>query len=107
MSIIDYVITDAQLMAASGNVQVDNTDIGCSDHFIVWMELGRLTNRSRKEKRVIKRWRLDRLTNEEVKVSYQEALKAEVHSFSASIKNKVQMGIKGHELVSVLVSGFA
>ena len=55
-------------MAASGNVQIDNTDIGCSDHFLIWMELGRLTNRSRKEKRVIKRWRLDRFTNKEVKV---------------------------------------
>ena len=32
----DYVITDAQLMAASGNVQVHNTDIGCSDRFLVW-----------------------------------------------------------------------
>ena len=55
MSIIDYVVTDAQLMAASGKVQVDNTDIACSDHFLVCMELGRITNRSRKEKRVIKR----------------------------------------------------
>ena len=64
------------------------------------MELGRLANRSRKEKRVIKRWRLDRFTNEEVKVRYQEALKAKVHSFSESIKNKVQKGIKGHKLVS-------
>ena len=44
---MSIVITDAQLMVASGNVQVDNTDIGCSDHFLVWMELGRLTNRSR------------------------------------------------------------
>ena len=51
MSIIDYVITDAQLMAASGMVQVD---IGCSNHFLVWMELGRIANRSRKEKRVCK-----------------------------------------------------
>ena len=36
-SIIDYVITDAQLMAVSGNVHVDITDIGCSDHFLVWV----------------------------------------------------------------------
>ena len=42
------------------------------DHFLVWMELGRITNRSRKEKRVIKRW-LDTFTNEEVKLRYQEA----------------------------------
>ena len=40
-SIIDYIITDPQLMAVSGNVHVDNTDIGCSDHFLVWVELGR------------------------------------------------------------------
>ena len=40
----------AQLMAASGNVQVDNIDIGCSDHFLAWIELGRITNRSIKEK---------------------------------------------------------
>ena len=35
-------------MAASGNVQVDNTDIGCSDHFLVWMELGRVANSNNK-----------------------------------------------------------
>ena len=58
------------------------------------MELGRIANRSRKEKRVIKMWSLDRFTNEEVKVRYQEPLKAEVHSFLESIKNKVQKGIK-------------
>ena len=33
-SIIDYIITDPHLMAVSGNVHVDNTDIGCSDHFL-------------------------------------------------------------------------
>ena len=63
------------------------------------LELGRIANRSRK-KRVIKRWRLDRFTNEEVKVRCQEALRAEVHSFAESIKGMVQKGIKGHELVS-------
>ena len=39
-SIIDYIITDAQLLEVSGNVHVDRTDIGSSDHFLVWMELG-------------------------------------------------------------------
>ena len=67
------------------------------------MELGRITNRSRKEKRVIKRWRLDRFANEEVKVRYQEALKAEVDTFSESIKDRVQEGIKGHELVNLVL----
>ena len=57
---------------------MSTTDIGCLDHFLVWMELGQ---------RVIKRWRLDRFANKEVR--YQEALKADVHSFSESINNKI------------------
>ena len=37
-SVIDYVVTDMQLMR---DVQVDATDIGASDHSLKWMELGR------------------------------------------------------------------
>ena len=40
-SIIDYIITDAQLLEVSGNVHVDGTDIESSDHPLVWMKLGR------------------------------------------------------------------
>ena len=40
-------------MRASGYVHVDSTDIGCSDHYLVWMELGRTTKTTRKAKRVI------------------------------------------------------
>ena len=43
-AVIDYVVTDIQLMRESGDVQVDATDIGTSDHFLVWMELGRVAN---------------------------------------------------------------
>ena len=57
-SIIDYIITDAQLLQVSGNVHVDGTDIGSSDHLLVWMELGRASKTSKKRKRVIRRWRL-------------------------------------------------
>ena len=32
-------------LSVSENVHVDNTDIGCSDHFLVWMELGRTAKR--------------------------------------------------------------
>ena len=39
--------------SVSGNVHVHNIDIGCSDNFLVWMELGRT---AKKEKRVIRRW---------------------------------------------------
>ena len=37
-SIIYYIITDAQLLEVSGNVHVDRTDIGSSDHFLVGIE---------------------------------------------------------------------
>ena len=47
---LDYFVTDAQLMKASGDVHVDSTDIGCSDHYLVWMELGRTTKTTRKAK---------------------------------------------------------
>ena len=70
-SIIDYVITDAQLMAVSGNVHVDITDIGCSDHFLVRVELGRTAKNSKKGKCVIRRWNLDRFGDDEVKLRYQ------------------------------------
>ena len=62
------------------------------------MELGR-ANSSRKEKRIITMCRLDRFANEEVKLRYQETLKAEVHSSSESIKSKMQKAMKGHDLV--------
>ena len=73
-SIIDYIIiTDAQLPEVSGNVHVDGTDIGSPYHFLVWMELGRASKTSKKRKRVIRRWCLDRFGDDEVK------LKVEVH----------------------------
>ena len=59
-SIIDYIVTDAHLMEASGDVHVDSTDRGCSDHYLVWMELGRATKTTRKARRVIRKWRLER-----------------------------------------------
>ena len=93
-------ITDPQLMAVSGNVHVDNTDIGCSDHFLVWMELGRTAKNFKKEKRVIRRWRLERFDEDEVKLRYQNALKAEVHGFSESINSKLEEGKKGYDLVN-------
>ena len=79
---------------------VDGTDIGSSDHFLVWMELGPATKTSKKRKRVIRRWRLDRFGDDKVKLSYQNALRAEVHRFSENIRSKVERGMKGQELVN-------
>ena len=95
-------ITDAQLLEVSGNVHVEGTDIGSSDHFLVWMELCRATKTSKKRKRVIRRWRLDRF-GDEVKFSYQNALRAEVHRFSENIRSRVERGMKGQKLVNEVV----
>ena len=38
---------------------MDGTDIGSSDHFLVWMELSWASKTSKKRTRVIRRWRLD------------------------------------------------
>ena len=59
----------------SGNVIVD---IGCFAHFLVWMEIGRVTKRGKKVKRVLRRWRLERFDDADVRVTYQKALQAEV-----------------------------
>ena len=82
---------------------MDGTDIGSSDHLLVWMELGRASKTSKKRKRVIRRWRLDRFGDDEVKLSYQSALMAEVHEFSESTKSKIERGMKGQELVNEVV----
>ena len=61
--------------------------------YTVWMELGRAAKNSKKGKRVIRRWRLDRFGDDEVKLRYQNGLRAEVHGFSESIKRKVEGGM--------------
>ena len=47
-SVID-IITDVQLMRTSGEVHVDFTDIDMSDHFLVWLKLGRVAKCCRKQ----------------------------------------------------------
>ena len=64
------------------------------------MELGRTTKTTRKAKRVIRKWRLERFEDREVKLKYQNALRAEVSGFSESIRGKIEKGMKGHSLVS-------
>ena len=87
-SIIDYIITDAQLLEMTGNVHVDGTDIGSSDHFLVWMALGPASKTSKKRTRVIRRWRLDIFGDDEVKLSYQNALMAEVQNSQRVLRVK-------------------
>ena len=43
------IITDSQLLRESGDVCIDSTDIGMSDHFLVWLELGRTAKKKTTE----------------------------------------------------------
>ena len=52
---------------------------------------------------MIRRWCLDRFGDDEVKLSYHNALVAEVHEFSESTKSKIERGMKGQELVNEIV----
>ena len=95
-----YIVYDARLMEASWDVHVDSADVGCSDHYLVWMKLGRITKNTRKAKRVIKKLRLERFEDKEVNFKYQDVLIAEVSGFSESLQGKIKRGMKGHSLIS-------
>ena len=75
---------------------IDNTDNGMSDHFLVWLELGRTAKNSRKQKRTIRRWCLDKFGDDVVREMYCEALQAEVEAFSEQME---EGGMRGNELV--------
>ena len=57
-------------MPKSGDVCIDSTDIGMSDHFLVRLELGRTAKNSRKQKRTIRQWRLDKFGDDVVREKY-------------------------------------
>ena len=99
-SVIDFIVTDMQLMRESGEVNVDSTDIGESDHFLVWVKLGRVAKCCRKQKHIIRKWCLDKFVEDGVKEKYWQALNAEVESFSERIREKVAQGMRGRELIS-------
>ena len=78
---------------------IDSTDIEISDHFLVWLELGRTAKNSRKQKCTILRWRLDKFGDDVVREKYCEALQAEVEAFSEGISQMEEGGMRGNELV--------
>ena len=83
----------------SGDVCIDSTDIGMSDHFLVWLELGRIATNSRKQKCTIRRWRLDKFGDNVVRENYCEALQAEVEALSDGISQMEKGVTRGNELV--------
>ena len=105
-SIIDYIITDMQMLKKSGKLCVDTTDIGISDHFLLWLELGRLTKRHTKGKRVIKKWRLDRFDDKEIVIRYKKALSIEEPNFIKEIRSIEESDIHGHALIQEVLNSW-
>ena len=62
------------------------------------MEIGRVTKRGKKVKRVLRRWRLEKFDDVKVK-----ALQDEVLGFTESVTQKVESGMKGEPLVREVV----
>ena len=48
--VIEYIVTDMQMLKKFGKLCVDRTDIEISDHFLLWLELrhtkGKVSSRS-------------------------------------------------------------
>ena len=98
-SIIDYIITEMQMLKMLGKLCVNRTDIGISDHFLLWLELGRLTKRHTKGKRVIKKWRLDRFDDKKIVIRYKKALSIEEPNFIKEIRSIEERDLHGHVLI--------
>ena len=65
--------------------------------------VGPATKCFKKQKRTIRKWRLDRLADEGVRVKYKEALKAEVEAISESVRERVSEGMRGSGVVNTAV----
>ena len=94
-SIIDYIVTDYNLLQVSGSVQVDTMDMEKSDHFLVWMELGRTVKTAKQQKRVIKKWDIEQFQDEEVRQKYEEVLSVEVDGFQERVLQWKTQGLRG------------
>ena len=68
------------------------------------MILGVVAKCKKKRKHVIRRWRLDIFLNDEKKLCYKSALKAEVGGFRESIKINVNLeDLRRNDLVNVVL----
>ena len=82
-----------EMLKKSGKLCVDRTDIGISDHFLLWLELGCLTKHYTKGKHVIKKWCLDRFEDKEIVIRYIKALSNDESNFTTEIRRVVFMGM--------------
>ena len=67
------------------------------------MELGRTVKTPKEQKRVIKKWRIERFQDEEGRQKYQEALSGEVDGFQGRVRKWKTQGLRGSELVKAVV----
>ena len=105
-SIIDYIITDMQMLKKSVKLCVDRTDIGISDHILLWLELGRLTKCHTKGKRASKKWRLYRFDDKEIVIRYKKALSIEEPNFIKEIRSIEERDIHGHALIQEVLNSW-
>ena len=81
-SVRDFIVMNVQLIRESGEVHVNLTGIGMSDHFLVWLELGKVVKCYRKP---IMKWHLDGFFQEGVKRKYCQDFNEEIESFQRVI----------------------
>ena len=65
--------------------------------------MGIVANHKHKSKCVIRRWKLDRFEDDEVKFRYENSLRTEVNNFLKRIRAKMQNGLEGHDLVNAVL----
>ena len=94
-------------MKESSGVFVNKTDIGSSDYYLVWFELGNNFGRSRSRKKarsILYNWRIDRLQGEEIRNEYQVELGLHSSEFFETLEDLHQKRDDEEELVSRMAS---
>ena len=92
-------------MKASSDAFVHRTNVGSSDHYLVWFELGRTFGRNRKKaKLILYKWRVDRLQDKTIRNEYQAELGLCANNFFQTLSDLHQEGVVGEELVRRMAS---
>ena len=85
-------------MKTSSDIFVDRTDIGSSDHCLVWKNFSRGTCRNKAKCRVYK-WQVDRLQYKMIRIKYQDELGVHANDFFQTLGDLHQEGVTREELV--------
>ena len=70
------------------------------------MELGRTVQSTKHQKRVTKKWRIERFQDEAVRQKYREALSIKVEGFQARVHAWKMQGLRGSKLVKTVVENW-